>query len=199
MIIENPNRKSQVNLFKELAFQSIHRTGISDLITFCEESDFFIAPASTKYHGAYVGGLLDHSLEVYYQALRLCNSFGYEIGKDGNNESLTIVSLFHDLCKTNSYTQEEKNVKNEETGLWEKQTVWKYNEKGNTFGAHGASSLYHIQNFIRLTEDEASAIYHHMGQWDASKYDNLSFVYEYNRLAWILHVADEAATYIAHI
>ena len=199
MIIENPNRKAQVNLFKELAYQAIHRSGISDLLTFCEETDFFYAPASTKYHGSYKGGLLDHSLEVHAQALKLANTYGYDIGKGSNHESLTIVTLFHDLCKINSYVEEEKSVKNEETGLWEKQMFYKFEDKNNTFGAHGAYSLYLITNHIKLTEDEATAIYHHMGNWDASKYDNISKVYENNKLAWILHVADEAATYIAHI
>lgn len=198
-MIENPNRKSQENLFKELVYQNIHRKGISDLITFLEESDFFYAPASTKYHGAYRGGLLDHSLEVYYQLLKLGNMYGYEIGKGNNHESLAIVGLFHDVCKINSYIESEKNVKNEETGKWEKQSYWTFDTHRNTFGAHGAYSLHIVSNHIKLTEEEAVAIYHHMGAWDTGKYDNVSTAYEHYKLAWVLHVADEAATYIANI
>ena len=198
-MIENPIRKSQENLFKELVYQNIHRKGILDLITFLEESDFFYAPASTKYHGAYRGGLLDHSLEVYYQLLKLGNMYGYEIGKGNNHESLAIVGLFHDVCKINSYIESYKNVKNEETGKWDKQSYWSFDTSRNTFGAHGAYSLYIVSNHIKLTEEEAVAIYHHMGSWDAGKYDNVSTAYEHYKLAWVLHVADEAATYIANI
>ena len=170
-MIENPNRNAQEKLYKDLALQFIHRRGISDLLTFLEETDFYTAPASTKYHGAYIGGLLDHSLEVHYQMIKLANVFNYQNGK----------------------------VKNEVTGHWEDQSYWKFDEARNTFGAHGAQSLYYVQNFIKLKEEEAQAIYHHMGCWDASKYDNISVVYEHNKLAWLLHVADEAATYIADI
>lgn len=198
-MIENPNRNAQAKLFKDLALQFIHRRGISDLLTFLEETDFFIAPASTKYHGAYIGGLLDHSLEVHCQMMKLANLYNYETGKEDNQESLAIVSLFHDVCKINNYVLDTKKVKNEVTGEWSTQSYWKFDEAHNKFGAHGAQSLYYLQNFIKLKEEEAQAIYHHMGCWDMSKYDNISVVYENNKLAWLLHVADEAATFIADI
>ena len=196
-MIENPNRKAQEKLFKDLALQFIHRKGISDLLTFLEETDFYTAPASTRYHGAYIGGLLDHSLEVHYQMIKLASVYDYQTGKESNQESLAIVSLFHDLCKINNYILCTKKVKNEVTGQWEDQSYWKFDEARNSFGAHGAQSLYIVQNHIRLKEEEAEAIYHHMGCWDMSKYDNISTVFENNKLAWLLHVADEAATYIA--
>lgn len=192
--------KENARLFETIVYENIHRKGIDDLFRYLvKETDFFKAPASTKYHGAYFGGLLEHSLEVYYQLIKLANIYNYELRKPANAESATIVSLFHDVCKINTYVESVKSVKNQNTGLWESIPCYIYDTSNNVFGAHGAESMYIVSRFIDLTEAEAVAIYHHMGNWDASKYDNVSQAYETNRLAWLLHVADEAATYIAGI
>lgn len=187
-------------LFEDIAYSNIHRKGITSLMIWLEsETDFFQSPASTKYHGSYEGGLLDHSLEVYTEFLKLATIFNYDMTNSVLKESATIVTLFHDVCKINSYQKSTKSVKKQETGIWENIPCYIYSPEADQFGAHGAASVYYISDHLPLTFGESMAIYHHMGAWDASKYDNVSKAYENNKLAWLLHVADEAATYIAGI
>lgn len=187
------NRDKFISLVKE----NIHRNGVSFLLDWLEhETDFFISPASTKYHGACEGGLVAHSLEVYNQFCKIAPVFSYDMSNKLMTESATIVTLFHDICKVDNYTKTFKNVKNPETGKWELEEGYIYNQNGNLFGAHGASSLFYINQHMKLNFVESTAIYHHMGAWDASKYDNVASVYEWNKLAWLLHIADEASTYL---
>lgn len=194
----NTELNENIQLFTTIVDENIHRSGISALMNYLsKETDFFIAPASTHYHGAYEGGLLEHSLEVYYQMLKISHLYNFDL--KANAESITLVSLFHDVCKVNTYTKSCKNVKNPDNGKWESVPCYIFDTSRNTFGAHGAESMYIINRFVNLTEREAMAIYHHMGAWNVSKGDNLAVAYETNRLAWFLHVADEAAAYIAKI
>jgi len=187
-------------LFEDIAYSNIHRKGITSLMVWLEsETDFFQSPASTKYHGSYEGGLLDHSLEVYTEFLKLATIFNYDMTNSVLKESATIVTLFHDICKINSYQKSTRAVKNQDTGIWENVPCYIYSPEADQFGAHGAASVYYINEHLPLTFGESMAIYHHMGAWDASKYDNPGKAYENNKLAWLLHVADEAATYIAGI
>lgn len=176
--------------FLKLVGLEIKRDGIADLTRWLEGTDFFTAPASTKYHGAFEGGLVLHSLNVYSHLRRLCQ--WYEC--DAPRESIAIVSLFHDLCKVGCYKIEMRWRKNE-ANQWEQYPVYAFNEDF-AYGGHGSKSVYLVQNFIKLTPDEAAAINCHMGQWDATTYSNPSPVYESNKLAWLLHVADEADAYI---
>lgn len=192
--------QENAKLFEDIIKFNVHRTGITDFMNYLKnDTDFMYAPASTKYHGAFDGGLLAHSLEVYYQFNKLVSVYNYDMSKPENTESATIVTLFHDVCKINTYEQSVKYSKNPKTNQWETVPCYTYANDKNIFGAHGAASLFIITQFMTLTEQEAMAIYHHMGSWDASKYDNVAMAYEKNRLAWILHVADEAATYVAGI
>ena len=189
--------KENANLFETLVFDNIHRDGISSLMNYLiKQTDFFSSPASTKYHGSFAGGLLAHSLEVYYQIRKLSPIYGY-CRNESEIESATLVSLFHDVCKINSYEVSVRNVKNP-SGNWESVPCYIYSDKKD-FGAHGAESIYILTQHLLLTRDETIAIYHHMGAFDASKYDNPAQAYESNKLAWLLHIADEAATYIAGI
>lgn len=176
--------------FKRIVADNIHRDGIDALMKWLEGTDFYTAPASTKYHGAYEGGLLQHSLNVYSQLKKLCSWYGC----DASEESIALVSLFHDLCKVGMYKVElrwRKNLRNQ----WEQYGAYKLDEDF-AFGGHGSKSVYLVQSFIKLTPDEASAINCHMGQWDATSYSNPTPVYERNPLAWLLHVADEAANFL---
>lgn len=176
--------------FKEIVSLHVKREGVDDLIKWLDSTDFFEAPASTKYHGAKRGGLVLHSLNVYWQLKRLCNWFRCE----ASEESIVIVSLFHDLCKIGCYKTEMRWRKNE-NNQWEQYPTYIFKEDF-AYGGHGSKSVFLVQSFMRLTPEEASAINCHMGQWDATTYSNPSPVYERNRLAWLLHVADEAATYL---
>ena len=194
------NIQENAKLFEDLVKFNVQRKGISNLMNYLKnDTDFMYAPASTKYHGAFDGGLLTHSLEVYYQFVKLANIYNFDMSKPENTESATIVTLFHDVCKINTYEQSVKYNKNTKTNQWESQPCYTYSVDKKVFGAHGAESLFIISQFMTLTEQEAIAIYHHMGSWDSSKYDNVALAYEKNRIAWLLHVADEAATYIAGI
>lgn len=170
---------------------NIRREGIGDLLEWLGQTDFYTAPASSKYHDSRKGGLVKHSYNVWVQLKMLNEAFHAGLSE----ESMAIVALFHDLCKVDFYTESTKNVKNEKSGQWEKVPYYKIDEKFH-FGGHGSKSLYLVMNFIKLTPEEAAAINCHMGPWDRQDYGKPGEVYETNMLAWLLHVADEAATYL---
>lgn len=171
-----------------LLCSAIHRDGIDNLMSWLESSDFYTAPASTRYHGSHTGGLLAHSLNVYDELKRLLTAYP-EV--QATEETVAIVALFHDLCKVNFYATEKRNRKNED-GRWESYDAYTIKEKF-CFGGHGSKSVFIVQNFIKLTPEEAVAINCHMGSFDNQ---NVGQTYEQFPLAWVLHVADEAATYI---
>lgn len=180
--------------------KSVDRPGIDALIDYLQNSDFFEAPASTIYHGSYAGGLLEHSLNVYnmlqWYVANLQDS-DFELPKI-SEESIIVVALLHDLCKVNCYHESTRNVKNEQTGKWEKVPCYK-REPLLPMG-HGGKSVFIIQQFIKLTPEEAQAIYWHMGAYDTSPYNTLNELgksYEMNLLAFLLNQADMMATYIA--
>ena len=178
------------NLFVELILD-VKRNGIKEFTEWLNnETDFFSAPSSTKYHGACQGGLLAHSLSVYHNLLKLAQSTHISY------DSVVITSLFHDVCKANFYTVSEKNVKNEETGIWEKKPYYTIKEE-LPYGAHGGKSVYLLMSHgVELTEEEAVAINCHMGGWDYTAYHNPGGAYEKYPLAVYLHIADMLATYI---
>ena len=180
--------------------KSVDRPGIDALIDYLQNSDFFEAPASTIYHGSYAGGLLEHSLNVYnmlqWYVANLQDS-DFELPKI-SEESIIVVALLHDLCKVNCYHESTRNVKNEQTGKWEKVPCYK-REPLLPMG-HSGKSVFIIQQFIKLTPEEAQAIYWHMGAYDTSPYNTLNELgksYEMNLLAFLLNQADMMATYIA--
>ena len=187
-------------IFETEAKRMIKRQGIDDLLDFLHESDFFTAPASTKYHGAREGALVEHSLSVYRWMFDIRNAL-HNIGRDiciSSEESMAIVSLFHDVCKIYTYVVDYRNVKDPETGVWTRQLCYRF-EDNSGFGAHGAKSVYIINQFMKLTKEETISIFHHMGAWDKSTYSDPGKAYETYPLAWLLHIADEASTYIDKI
>lgn len=176
--------------FEQAVRANIKREGAEDLLRWLEFTDFYTAPASTRYHGAHEGGLVEHSLDVFAHL----NSLNAKLECNFEPEPLAVVSLFHDLCKVNLYTVSLRNSKNEKTGMWEKVPYYTHDEKF-VYGGHGSKSVFLAQSFMKLSGEEAAAINNHMGAWDRSEYANPGAVYERNLLAWLLHVADEAATY----
>ena len=169
------------------------------LIPWLEESDFFTAPASTRFHGAYKGGLAKHSLNVFNTLLKLCNTFDIPYQK-APLESVVICGLLHDVCKIYFYKESTRNVKNEQTGQWEKVPCYTIDDQLPI--GHGEKSVIILQRFMRLTEDEAYAIRWHMGGFDdaARGYAGgvmLSNVFQKCPLAVLLHMADLAASYLA--
>lgn len=168
----------------------INRDGIDELASWLETTDFFTAPASTRFHGSHEGGLVEHSIAVHGRLFDLVSLYGI----DATPETIAIVALFHDLCKIGTY-KTEMRWRKDANNQWEQYPAYKRDEDFK-FGGHGSKSLYLVQNFIKLTPEEAIAINCHMGQWDATTYSDVSSAFESCPLAWALHVADEAATYL---
>lgn len=185
--------------FLSIARHDIHRQGIDELLKWLEESDFFEAPASTRYHGCYEGGLVQHCIDVY-NALHdeLAFIYGDNYMAMYDEESIAIVSLFHDLCKVGRYKAGTRNVKDPVTKQWHEEPTYFYNEEAFEMG-HGAASVYAVQKFMPLEDFEAQAIFWHMGAYDISNYmslNGLGSAYERNTLAFALHRADMMATYV---
>lgn len=169
---------------------SVNRDGIEELLKWLDESDFYEAPASTRFHCSYKGGLLQHSLNVYDELKRLMSVYT-EI--EVPEESIIISSLLHDLCKANSYVAEKKNRKVD--GKWESYDGYTAKEKF-CYGGHGSKSVFLIQHFMKLTPTEAVAINSHMSSWEDGAARYVGSAFEQCPFAWAVHVADEAATYI---
>lgn len=177
--------------FWEIYDEHIHRPGSEKLKEWLLSTDIETAPASTKFHGSYSGGWLDHSVNVWEELIRLLKAYP-EVKV--TVESAAIISLLHDVCKLNTYKQELRNQK--VNGVWVQRPVYVFDEDF-CYGNHGGKSVYLIQKHIDLTDTEATCVNCHMGFADRSPGDySLGSAYEQYPLAWLLHVADESATYI---
>jgi hypothetical protein len=169
----------------------IKRPGAAELLEWLEDTDFFTAPASTRFHGNYEGGLCEHSVNVWEELVRLLKAYP-EVKVTA--ESAAIVSLLHDLCKIGCYKQELRNQK--VGGVWVQRPVYVFQEDF-CYGGHGSKSVYLIQRFMNLAEQEAVAINCHMGPWDRSPGDySLGNAFEQYPLAMLVHMADMSATYV---
>lgn len=175
--------------FIEIYQNNIKRPGSKELLEWLLKTDFFTAPASTKYHCACENGLLMHSLSVY----KVMMEKHFDEEKD-NPESYAICALLHDLCKAQFYKVSTRNVKNEETGQWEKQPYYCV-EDSFPYG-HGEKSVFLIERFMRLKIDEAMAIRWHMGGFDDGGGFSVSLAYEKYPIAVKLHLSDLESTYL---
>ena len=173
--------------FIELLKQT-NREGMENLIEFLKnKTDFFEAPASTRFHGSFKGGLLEHSMKVY-EILKQ---------KAGDSESVRIIALLHDICKTNFYTVDYRNAKNEQ-GVWEK--VPYYTIEDTIPYGHGEKSVMMISEFIKLTPEERYAIRWHMGFTEPKElYTTIGQAYKKYPIALLTHEADLEATYFYDI
>ena len=174
--------------FKQLVKEFIHRDGIDELMDMLEKTDFYSAPASSKYHEAYEGGLVEHSVNVYneiYQDINVCSI---------NPETIAIVSLFHDICKIGYYEVEMRNKK-DESGKWIQYPFYIVNDK-YPYG-HGEKSVIMIEQFMKLTDEEIMAIRWHMVAYSGQQdWNTLASAYNMFPLALLLHQADMRATYL---
>ena len=185
--------------FMEIYQKHITRDGADRLLAWLETSDFFRAPASTRFHGAHEGGLVEHSVNVYRRLYNLALGDHTLFGVPGIEESLAIVGLLHDICKANFYGVEMRNRKNEQ-GQWEKYPFYVVDDQ-LPYG-HGEKSVYIIRNYMKLTRSEAMAIRWHMGGFDDSVRGGsyaLSGAFSQYRLALLAHLADMQATYIDEV
>ena len=181
-----------ISIFNE----NIKREGADKLLDFLEnKSDFFTAPASTRFHNAFEGGLLRHSLNVYK-----CLVAYLERGRvkdmyklEASAETAAIVALLHDLCKVNIYRVSYRNSKNDKTGQWEKVPYYEIHD--NLPYGHGEKSVYMISGFMRLTREEAMAIRWHMGFSGNEDKNTIGRALEKYPLAFALSVADMEASY----
>lgn len=185
----------------------IQRSGMENLINFLQKSDFYTAPASTRFHLSCEGGLLQHSLNVYDA---LVGKLEPRQNSDGEQrfiftisgapvaafkeETIIIVALLHDLCKTGFYTIEQRWRKDKDN-KWEQYNVYGINDK--TPYGHGEKSAMMASEFIHLTQEELFAIRWHMGMSSGSQQD----IQTYNQacdkypLVHLLHMADQEASH----
>ena len=175
--------------------KSTKRENIEKLIEFIEKTDFFKAPASTRFHGNYEGGLLEHSLKVYeILKHKVENSI---IPIDVPEESLIIIALLHDICKVNYYKVDYRNAKNE-FGEWEK--VPYYTVDDTIPYGHGEKSVMMITEYIKLTVEEKYCIRWHMGFTEPKElYGTLGEAFKKFPLALLMHEADLESTYFYNI
>ena len=182
--------------FIKIYTENIKREGADKLLEWLEGTDFFTAPASTKFHSAVEGGLCEHSVNVYKRFLSLVKQeYGENFEEKISRESIAIIALLHDLCKTNYYAVEYRNVKVDNE--WTKQPY--YTVKDNLPYGHGEKSVYMIGGFMRLTRPEAMAINWHMGGFDqrvmGGSYAIADAFYMFPE-ALLFHIADLEATYL---
>lgn len=191
--MENNNQKIFIKLLRDTK-----REGIENLINFLQKSDFFTAPASTHYHGAYPGGLLQHSLNVYKKFIELKNSEIFPLDEKIDESSYVICPLLHDICKTYFYNESARNVKNKETGQWEQVPYYTIDDK-IPYG-HGEKSVMMIEQYVKLYPYERMAIRWHMGAYSGQQdWNALGTAYEKYPFAMMLHFADMLATHLMEV
>ena len=181
--------------FLQIWHQYVSRPGSEKLLDWLDKkTDFFTAPASTRFHGACEGGLCMHSLNVYHCLAdylareRVTDLYGLEYSQ----ESIALVSLLHDVCKIGCYKPSTRNVKGED-GKWTKVPTYQY-EDPLPYG-HGEKSVYVVNGFVRLTREEAMAIRWHMGFSGTEDSRLVGKAFAKYPLAFALSVADMEATY----
>lgn len=176
------NRKEILELLGQVT-----RPGIEKLIKWLDNSDFFTAPASTRFHSNYEGGLAEHSLNVYRIFKERCKHYEFNL----SNESIIITALLHDVCKANFYEVSSRNTKKD--GKWIQVPFYKVNDQMPL--GHGEKSVFIINSFIKLTMEEVYAIRGHMGGYD----DNPNVpggCWEKCKWAVCLHTSDLEASYM---
>lgn len=149
---------------------------IKHILEWLRSTDFYTAPASTKYHDACYAGLLTHTLEAYIQLEGLRQVPKFKSVVEDQWWSAVFVILVHDWCKIGRYEQYWKNVKDENTNEWVQVSAYRYKEDPVARLGHGTQSLVMIMQlcnnkYTSLSIDEMSAIRWHMDNWDVTKYE----------------------------
>ena len=175
--------------------KSTKREGIDELIDFMKKTDFFTAPASTRFHGSFEKGLLEHSMKVYEILKEKVKTAMIRINTP--EESIILIGLLHDICKANFYKVDYRNAKNE-LGVWEK--VPYYTVDDTIPYGHGEKSVMMISEYIKLTPEEKYAIRWHMGYTEPKElYNTIKVAYQKYPVALLAHEADLEATYFFDI
>ncbi len=207
---------TQIERF-EAILSGVTREGIGKLLEAVRKSDFYTAPASTRFHGSYEGGLLDHSLNVYDCLMAKKESPIWKkvfADKNYTDETLAISALLHDLCKTYFYVKDFKNQKtydpdkvaaaegwqrkhdNNGDFIWETVPTYKIEDKF-PYG-HGEKSVMMIEQFLTLLPCERYAIRWHMGAYDCSpsQINSIGSAIELYPLVLALQEADQEASHL---
>ena len=194
-MITEEQRQEYVTEFENI-LGSFPREGSDALLAYIRKSDFYTAPASTKFHGAFSGGLLMHSLNVYRcLAAKKTAPVWKEFLADIPDGSIAYAALLHDICKTYYYGTERRNRKNE-AGQWEQYDAYTVDDR-IPYG-HGEKSVMILQEYVHLTGPEKYAVRWHMGAFDLppeSKY-SMSAASEMYPLVLALQEADQEATHL---
>ena len=177
---------ARIDLFVRMAYEHIgnevtERRLLENLL----DRGFFEMPASTKYHGAYSGGLFDHSIEVARQLIDITKKMHLLWHR---NESPFLVGILHDLCKCDSYIFDEAENK------------WKY-RNDILIPGHGEKSVIMAQDILNLTREEILCIRWHMGAYetDTKMWDYYGRAVEtYPNVLWT-HTADMLASKVTGI
>lgn len=181
--------------FIEIYQAYIKRDGAKDFLDYLcsNKSDFFTAPASTRFHGSYPEGLVEHSINVYHclKDYLSRNRVKDLYGMDYDDETIALVALLHDVCKINVYKTSYRNKK--VNGEWQQVPYYEFEDE-MPYG-HGEKSVYMISPFMKLTREEAFAIRYHMGFSNEDPARNVGYTFEHFPLAFALSTADMEATY----
>ncbi|MGL5972707.1 MAG: HD domain-containing protein [Oscillospiraceae bacterium] len=187
------NKDKFIQIYEEF----IKREGADELLDYLtsSKSDFFTAPASSKFHGSYEGGLCEHSLNVYeclteyLKRQRVKDVYGLNY----DEESIAIVALLHDVCKINLYKKTVRNKKDEDTGKWYQ--VDAYEVDDDLPYGHGEKSVYILSGFIKLNREEAFSIRYHMGFSGTEPIYNVGKAFSMYPLSFATSLADMESTY----
>ena len=175
--------------FLDIARTNIHRDGIESLLEMLEKTDFYKAPASSRHHDSFEGGLVEHTVHVFdflTQDELATSNFSME--------QLAIVALFHDVCKIGQYKVEMRNTKDDK-GKWVQVPYYTVDDPF-PYG-HGEKSVLMVGDFITLELDEVMAIRWHMGAYVGQQdWNTLGNAYKAFPLALLLHQADMRASYL---
>lgn len=181
--------------FERLARTYIKREGIDNILTTLSNTDFYTAPASTKFHDSCAGGLCHHSVRVFDELVKEWKGEYGTVTELDIMESLAVVSLFHDICKIGYYVVSSRNVKNETTGKWQSVPYYSVDDKFPL--GHGEKSLFMVRDMMELSSEEALAIRWHMNGFEPKEnYNYVSKTYGSTPMALLLAVADLKATYL---
>lgn len=187
--------KEHIEFFRN-TLSAIDREGMDALMQFIEKSDFYTAPASTRFHGAAEGGLLMHSINVYNCLLKKKQSEGsiwHDVLADVSEESIAVTALLHDICKTYYYAVEMRNKK--VNGEWVQVPAYRVEDK-IPYG-HGEKSVMMIEEYMKLKPMERYAIRWHMGPYSGEQdWSTLAAAMEKYPLVLALFEADMEASHI---
>ena len=196
---------NSIDTFKTL-LRSTNREGMETLIKWLDDSDFFTAPASTRYHSCHKGGLLEHSLNVYRCLKEKANQpIWKEVFAEIGEDSLIIAALLHDICKANFYEIEYRNkkiysehgLKKDEAGRFDWQSVPCYTINDQNPLGHGSKSVIILQNFINLKSCELYMILYHMGFSEPKEtYNSLGSAIKLHPEIIAINEADLEAAYL---